>query len=603
MITNLITTIQTINSKINGVVWGVPMLCLIIFVGIFYTILTKCYQITHVKEIYENTIKGVFKKSNKKNKLENNVITQFQALSTALAATIGTGNITGVATAIFFGGPGAIFWMWICAIFGMATHFAEITLGIYYRKKDKILGYSGGAMYYLEYGIGHTLKKKHLGKVLAVLFAFFTFIASFGIGNMTQINSIAEALNTNFSIPTIYTGVIIAFISAVIIIGGITRIGKVTERIVPLMSLFYIIIGLIIIISNIKQVPFAFYSIFSCAFSTKAIAGGALGFILKRAMTYGFKRGAFSNEAGLGSSVIAHSASNTTEPIKQGMWGIFEVFFDTIIVCTFTALIILSSTINTTNLNTALTSNITIDPIIATLDTNSNENYDSNNTSHLVSTEIHSMPIKLDENNNATLYKTTENLQNFYPITVYGESYFVESVENTETPTDDNYFFGNIIKINANPIKTIENKFVYDDNGNPLVDSIHIEKVNGVSLVSLAISSKLTHFAGKLIAIAVSLFAFSTVLGWSYYGVKSIEYLGGKLATTIYKILYIAFIVIGSTIKLELAWNISDTLNGLMALPNLIGLIFLWKVVIKILKNYNQRKKNKNLKPDIAFFK
>ena len=596
--TNLITKISTINQTLNGIVWGVPMLFLIIFVGIFYTILTKCFQITHVKEIYENTIKGIFSKHKKNKKLDKNVITQFQALSTALAATIGTGNITGVATAIFFGGPGAVFWMWICAIFGMATHFAEITLGIYYRKKDKKEGYSGGAMYYLEYDIGHTLKHKNIGKILAILFASFTFIASFGIGNMTQVNSISEAINTNFNIPTIYTGIFIAFISAVIILGGITRIGKVTEKIVPLMSLFYILIGFIIILSNINQIPQAFISIFSSAFSMEAIAGGVLGFILKRAMTYGFKRGAFSNEAGLGSSVIAHAASDAIEPIKQAMWGVFEVFFDTIIICTFTALIILSSTIKTKHIDFAL-SNLTIDPIITTLE--DFENKENENNSHLVTDKIHTMPIKLDDSNNAKIYQNVDNIENFIPVKIYNKIYYVEK-NDSKNITNDDYFFGNIVKISANPIKTVENKIVYDDSI-PVVDSIHIDKVNGVSLVSLAISSKLTHYAGKIIAIAVSLFAFSTILGWSYYGVKAIEYLGGKLATIVYKILYIGFIVIGSTIKLELAWNISDTLNGLMALPNLIGLIFLWKVVIKILNNYNLRKNNKNIKAYVAFFK
>ena len=595
-------TIQDANSVLNSIVWGTPILCLIIFTGIFYTIKTRALQIRKFPEVLKNTINSIFDKGNN-NPNEKNVITRFQALSTALAATIGTGNIAGVSTAIVVGGPGSIFWMWVCAILGMITHFAEVVLGIYFRKKDNN-GYSGGPMYYLEYGLGEKHNHKFLGKTLAILFATFTFIASFGTGNMTQINSISDALNTNFSIPNIYTGIFLAIVATLVIIGGISRIGKVAEKIVPAMSVFYIIIGLIIVIANIKQVPYVFYSIFSSAFNTKAIAGGVFGYIFKRAMTYGFKRGAFSNEAGLGSSVIAHTASNVKEPVEQGMWGIFEVFFDTIVVCTFTALIILSTTMPLKNYNDQI-KNLTIEEQIVSID---NSNSIDNEYVHLINNDIKNTQIKVDSNNNAVVYEDipdtllseNHNIE-FIEINAYGKTYFVEA-QSTDDNTENDYYFGNVLKLKLNPIK-VNNQIQYDENNNPKFDSLHIEKVNGVSLVTLAVSSKLSHIAGKVLAIAISLFAFSTTLGWSYYGTKAIEYLGGKNATIVYKILFIIFIIIGATMNLNLAWDIADTMNGLMTIPNLIGILLLSGTVMSIVKNYNKRLDGENINEDISYFK
>lgn len=593
MLNDILSNIAYYNGIVNGIVWGVPMLCLIIGVGIYYSIRTKFFQVTHAKDVYDNTVKGIINisKDKKSAKEKSNVLSQFQALSTALAATIGTGNIAGVATAIMIGGPGSIFWMWICAIFGMGTHFAEVVLGMYYRKYDKDLGYSGGPMYYLENGVGKELGLKKLGKALAVMFALFTFIATFGIGNMTQVNSIAEALKSNFGVPNIVVGTVIAVLSGFIIFGGVTRIGEVTEKLVPLMAVFYVLIGLIIVIMNIKYVPQVFHDIFFGAFSLSAIAGGALGTILKRAITYGFKRGAFSNEAGLGSSVIAHSASNESEPVKQGLWGIFEVFFDTIIVCTFTSLIILSSTVKAPSLNETL-KNLTNDETIVCID-ESLKNEDGE--LKLVDTDFYKMPIKLDASNNATAYKDKpQDGKKYIEIKSYGKTYYVEALEENET-NDNSYFFGNVLKVKANSIHKTNKEVFYGDDGNPIIDSIHIENVNGVSLVTLAVSNKLSHIAGKILAIAITLFAFSTVLGWSYYGSKTIEYLFGPSSVIIYKVLYIMFIVIGSSISLNLVWDISDTFNGLMALPNLIGVLLLSGKVLQILKNYYDRKSGKNV--------
>lgn len=599
MLNEIFKNISHYNGIANGIVWGIPMLCLILGVGIFYTIRTRFFQITHIKDVYDNTVKGIVNFSNDKKsaKEKNHVLSQFQALSTALASTIGTGNIAGVTTAIIIGGPGAIFWMWICAIFGMCTHFAEIVLGIYYRKYDKDIGFSGGPMYYLENGIGRDLGFKRVGKILAVLFALFTFIATFGIGNMTQVNSIADALSTNFGVSNLVVGIVLAIISAIIIIGGISRIGKVTEKIVPFMASFYIIIALIVVLYNYKYVPLAFKSIFIGAFNTKAIAGGIFGTILKRAMTYGFKRGAFSNEAGLGSSVMAHSASNEKEPIKQGLWGIFEVFFDTIIVCTMTSLIILSSTIKAPTLNETL-NNLTIDDTIVCIDESVK---DENGNVKLVNNDFFTMPIKTNVNNDAPLYKEKPQDGKIYlEIKVYQNTYYVEKFDEKDS-NDNSYFFGSILKIRANPKYNENHELQNDENGLPIIDSIHIEPVNGVSLVTLAVSDKLSHVAGKLLAIAITLFAFSTVLGWSYYGTKTIEYLFGKKSINIYKVLYILFIIVGATINLNLVWDISDTFNGLMALPNLIGVALLSKKVLQIMKNYYERKNGKNVEPMISY--
>ena len=599
MLNDFLSNLAHYNGIVNGIVWGVPMLCLILGVGVFYSIRTKFFQVTHAKEVYDNTIKGIINsaKDKKSAKEKVNVLSQFQALSTALASTIGTGNIAGVSTAIMIGGPGSIFWMWICAIFGMGTHFAEVVLGLYYRNYDKELGYSGGPMYYLENGIGNDLGFKKLGKALAIMFALFTFIATFGIGNMTQVNSIADALKTNFGIPNIVVGAVIACVSAIIIFGGISRIGEVTEKLVPFMAVFYVIIGLIIVIMNIQYVPQGFLSIFTGAFNTSAIAGGVFGTIIKRAITYGFKRGAFSNEAGLGSSVIAHSASNEKEPVKQGLWGIFEVFFDTIIVCTFTSLIILSSTINAPSLHEGL-SNLTSEETIVCI----NESVkDENGNVRLVDNDFYQMPIKLDSSNNARVHsEKPQDGKNYIEIKAYDKTYYVEALEEKDT-NDNSYFFGNVLKIKANPIHYTNTDIMRDEQGNPVIDSIHVENVNGVSLVTLAVSNKLSHVAGKILAIAITLFAFSTVLGWSYYGSKTIEYLFGKSSIIVYRVLYIFFIVLGSTISLNLVWDISDTFNGLMALPNLIGVLLLSGKVMQIIKNYHDRKKGKNVEPMTSY--
>ena len=468
-------TIASFNNKVNGVVWGVPALVLLIGTGILMTVLTGFFQFRRFGYMWKNTIGGLFKnETGIRKSTDKHSISQFQSLCTALSATIGTGNIAGVAYAITMGGPGAVFWMWIAAIVGMMTNYSENVLGIFFRRRNEKGEWSGGAMYYLKDGVGRMKYGKIVGRVLAVLFSLFAIVASFGIGNMGQVASITESINTLVSAePTtvnLVTGLVVIVLLSLVILGGLKRIATTNERIVPFMAVFFIIGSLIIICMNISKVGAAFGAIFAGAFNFKSAAGGVGGAIIAQAMTWGFKRGVFSNEAGLGSSVMVHSASNVKEPVVQGLWGIFEVFADTIIVCTCTALVILTS-----------------------------------------------------------------------------------GVVDLETGAS----------------------------------------ISGASKLGLATESftkSFGTFGGVFIAVAVSLFAFTTILGWSYYGTKAWEYLFGTKSTLAYKVIFIAMVVVSATIDVSLAIDLSDTFNGLMAIPNLIGVVCLSGLVVRITKNYTVRK-------------
>lgn len=578
-----IDSVAKVNGVINEWVWGVPMLVLIIFTGIFMTFRTGFFQVVRAKFISNETFFAIFKKKHVTKTDEKKAISQFQALTTALAATIGTGNIAGVATAIAIGGPGAIFWMWISAFFGMMTSFSENVLGIYYRRKNLDGEWSGGAMYYLQDGLGQKKGMKKVAKVLAILFAIFCVLASFGIGNMTQVNSIADAMYTNFSIPKMVTGITLAVITALVLVGGIKRIGSVTEKLVPFMALGYICIALIIFVTNYEQIPYVFGSIFGSAFSVSAVGGGVGGYVIKRAITMGFKRGVFSNEAGLGSSVMVNSASDVKEPVVQGMWGIFEVFFDTIVVCTLTAFVLLSSSTNAPS-QTEVFSNLTMDEQIFKI---SNKEGDIN----LIDEEYNLPAIETDTSGNSKLYAEIPNGMNVIEVKAYGNTYYAEAKEGK---SEDDYIYTNVMSIKANPLKDSEGNILKDSEGNIIVESVTLNQINGVSLVSYAFSFRFGDVAGKILAIAILLFAFSTVLGWSFYGTKAVEYLFGTKPTIVYKVIFVAFIIVGATLNLGLAWNIADTLNGLMAIPNLIAIIALSGTVVKITKNYTERKIKKN---------
>ncbi len=324
----LVDSVNSVNSAVNNFVWGIPMLVLLVGTGILMTVLTRFFQLSHIGHWFQNTIGGIFRDRHitKHTDKEDKAISQFQSLCTALAATIGTGNIVGVASALIAGGPGAIFWMWIVAFFGMMTNYSENVLGIYYRRRNTKGEWCGGAMYYLKDGLGSYKGCKQIGAVLAVLFSVFCLLASFGIGNMSQVNSIAANMEAAFSIPTVATGIGLMVLAALVIVGGLKRIASVTEKLVPFMAIAYILGALTIFIANIGQCGAVFSAIFKGAFGLKAVGGGIVGSGVKLALTWGMKRGVFSNEAGLGSSVMVHSNSNVKEPVRQGMWGIFEVF-------------------------------------------------------------------------------------------------------------------------------------------------------------------------------------------------------------------------------------------------------------------------------------
>lgn len=570
--------IAAINSAINGVVWGVPMLVLIIATGIYMTVRTHFFQITKFGHWCNETFLAIFKKKSVTKTKEKKAISQFQALSTALAATIGTGNIAGVATAIAVGGPGAVFWMWLSAFFGMMTNYSENVLGIFFRKKNDHGEWSGGAMYYINEGLKDRKGFKHIAKPLAVLFSCFCVLASFGIGNMTQVNSISSAMKSNFNIPTIVTGVILAIIAGLVIVGGIKRIASVTEKLVPFMALFYIVGCLIIFISNYKQIPYVFSSIFSNAFNFSAVAGGVGGYIIKRAVTMGFKRGVFSNEAGLGSSVMVHSASDVKEPVVQGMWGIFEVFFDTIIVCTLTAFVLLSSPAESKTFDDAMQSISTEAQYFE------------------IHTPAAGEAVSLIDDNVNPLYKLAPadaaegSYTEYKAKTAYGQELTLKFMNESSASGESDFTFANIMEVRGIQAKDANGNLLTDENGNPVIESVEINEVNGVPLVTYAFSLKLGHIAGKILAIAILLFAFSTVLGWSFYGTKALEYLFGTKATAVYKIIFVLFVIVGCTMELSLAWDIADTLNGLMAIPNLIGVLLLSGTVVKITNNYVRRK-------------
>lgn len=577
---SFIDTVAKINGAVNGVVWGIPMLVLIIGTGIYMSVRTGFFQITRIKTWANETFLAIFKKKSVTKTDEKKAITQFQALSTALAATIGTGNIAGVATAVCIGGPGAVFWMWISALFGMMTSFSENVLGIYFRKKNEHGEWSGGAMYYLEEGLKDKKGLRRIAKPLSVMFAIFCVLASFGIGNMAQSNSISSAMQSNFNIPTVVTGVVLAIIAALVVLGGIKRIAKVTEKLVPFMAIFYIVGCLIIFVMNFRHIPYVFSSIFKSAFSFSAVAGGVGGYIIKRAVTMGFKRGVFSNEAGLGSSVMVNCASDVKEPVIQGMWGIFEVFFDTIIVCTLTAFVILSSPANSVSFEEAL-SNVSTQPQYFTI------NYTDGGT-NLIDSDIN--PKYIVASDDAAEGTYTE----YFAKTVYGQEFPVKILNSDNVNDENNFTFANVMELKGVQAKDANGNHLTDENGDPIIDSIDINEVNGVPLVTYAFSQRLGSVSGKILAIAILLFAFSTTLGWSFYGTKALEYLLGTKATIVYKIIFVLFIIVGCTMKLGLAWDISDTFNGLMALPNLIGVLSLSGIVVAITKNYIHRRIKKD---------
>lgn len=490
--------LNVINYINDNILWGVPLIVALLGTGIIITICTKAVQIRKFGDSVNSTIVPTFKSMGKKGKKgDGKTISQFEAFSAAISGTVGTGNIVGVASAIISGGPGAVFWMWVSAFFGLATNYSENILGLYYRKKDKDGNIYGGPMYYIENGMKAKIGGKTLSfKWLGMFFAVCCMLAASGMG-MVQANNITGTLQSTIN----YDGVakwnnVIGYcvaaaaviLTALIVIGGIKRIGKVASMVVPFMSIFFIVVALVIIFMNVAAIPTAFALIFKSAFNFNAAAGGVLGYGIMKAMRFGFARGIFSNEAGLGSSVIAHCASETKEPVKQGLWGIFEVFFDTFIICTLTALTILTAFITKNGADVAIT--------------------------------------------DYTGGKNALSLEAF-------------------------------------------------------IDTLGVTG-------SIAFS------------IILPIFAFTTIIAWSYYGEKAAQYLFGekhaKVSGFVFKLIYVLTLAFGAITASDFIWALDDMFNALMALPNLIALICLSGTIVKLTKNYYDRKKGLDVEPMLSAY-
>ena len=467
-------TLSEIVNYLNGIAWGPWMLILLVGTGVYLSARVGFIQFTKFGYAMKNTLGKLFEKQS----AGEGEVTPFQALATALAATVGTGNIAGVTGAIAVGGPGAVFWMWLSALFGMVPKYAEVVLAVRYRERNAKGDWVGGPMYYIKNGLGAKWNW------LAILFSLLGALAAFGIGNMTQVNTIAGAINNaidafggntaanSFEIfgqmvpfTSLVIGGIVALIVALTLFGGVKRIGTVTERMVPAMAAIYIVCALCVVFSNLGSVGKVFAMIFQGAFSAEAALGGAFGITIMTTIQKGVGRGVFSNEAGLGSAPIAHAATSETNPVKQGMYGIFEVFMDTIVICTLTALTVLCG--------------------------------------NAAGVEI-----------------------------AWGQS-------------------------------------------------------AGTELIAAAFATVFGAKIGSLIvAVGIGLFALSTVLSWSLYGTRCFEFLFKGKGVGVFQTIFVFMVVVGATLELDLVWNIADTLNGFMAIPNLIALLGLSGVVIKLTKEF-----------------
>ncbi|ATB70910.1 sodium/alanine symporter [Sulfurospirillum diekertiae] len=435
--------IEKLVATLSGIVWGAPMLVLLVGTGLYLTIILRGMQFWALP----HALKLIFHKESD----GEGEISHFAALMTALAATVGIGNIVGVATAITLGGPGAVFWMWMTGLVGMATKYSEAVLAVKYRQKGHHHGFKGGPMYYLTYGL-------NMPK-LGMAFAIFTAIAAFGIGNMTQANAVAQILSSEMAVPTWVTGVVLLTLTAVVILGGIKSIGNFTSFLVPFMILAYVSVSLVILAMNLDKLGDAFGLIFHYAFSPIAAGGGFVGATMAAAIRYGVARGVFSNESGLGSAPIAAAAAKTNDPVRQALVSMTQTFIDTLVVCTMTALIILIS-----------------------------------------------------------------------PFWQQG--------------------------------------------------------VSPSALTMQSFQLYLGTFGGIVVVISTVLFAYSTILGWSYYGEKAFEYIFGERFIRLYRVLFIVGVMVGSMLKLEFVWNFSDLMNGMMAIPNLVALLLLSRVISAESKRY-----------------
>lgn len=462
--------ISSIVGKINSFLWDFALLFLLCGTGIYFTIRLKFVQIVKFKDGWDRTFGGLSLRGKAAGK---EGMSSFQSLATAVAAQVGTGNLAGAATALIAGGPGAIFWMWLSAFFGMATIFVEASLGQQYKTVTESGNAIGGPAYYIKAAF-----KGPFGKFLAGLFAIFIILALGFMGNMVQSNSISGAFVNAFpQIKPIYIGIACALVAAFIFIGGLKRIASFAEKTVPIMALFYIIGSVIILIMNIKNLPSSIVLIFTSAFNPQAVIGGGLGIGVQQAMRYGVARGLFSNEAGMGSTPHAHALAKVKHPCEQGVVAMIGVFFDTFIVVTLTALVILSSDILQTKI---------------------------------------------------------------YPLDT----------------------------VSAIP-----------------------ETLKGVGLPQAAFSNGFGFFGVVFVAVCLLFFAFTTIIGWYFFGEQNVKYLFGEKAVKVYAVLVVGFILLGSVLKVDLVWDLADCFNGLMVIPNLLGILALSGIVGTLFKEYNDLNK------------
>jgi AGCS family alanine or glycine:cation symporter len=446
----MLETLTRLNATLNGLVWGWPMIVLLMGTGLLLTILTGAIQFRRLGLALREVLGRITWRSGGRGDVR-----PFQAVATALASTVGVGNIAGVATAIFLGGPGAVFWLWVSGLLGMATKYAEIVVALHYREPDASGTMRGGAMYVLKKGPGWPW----LGSVFALL----TALAAFGIGNMVQANSVADALRATLQVPPWLTGAALVVLTALVILGGIRSIARVTQWLVPFMAVFYVLGALLVLALHAEHLPRALALIFKGAFSGTAAVGGFAGSTLMMALRYGIARGLFSNEAGLGSAPMVHATADTDHPVRQGLYGVFEVFVDTLVICTATALVILVT---------------------------------------------------------------------------------------------DTWICG----------------------------------ATGAALSARAFEAGLPGTFGDLVVTGgLLLFAFSTLLGWSYYGETGIVYLLGAKAAMPYRLAWLVFVYLGATGSLHLVWDIADTLNGLMAIPNLVGLLVSIPLLLRLQREFFAR--------------
>lgn len=531
--------ILSLVEGVNCILWGAPMLSALVFTGGFFTLRTRGFQFRRWLYCLKST---VFSKRSRSP--GGGGVTPFQAMASSLAATLGTGNIAGVAAALTAGGAGAVFWMWTTALLGTMTGFAENVLGGYYRRK--IGGeWKGGAMYYIRYGLAERKHTSRAAKPLAAVFAGACVLASFGMGNIVQINSAAMAMESGFGIPAWISGLILAGCAGVVIFGGMKRTARVSEKLVPLMSGLYIIGSLIIIGTNIQRVPDLAGEIFRGAFGLEQATAGVGGYMVKQAVGMGIRRGVFSNEAGLGSSPSAHAASEETEPCILGMWSIVEIFFNTLIMCSMTALVLLCCPCRAAPMDEVFL-NITDQP----------QYFRLTDQEGLITSGAE---LPVSGGGDLRQFRTADGVS------------FCAHIDT-----------GGITCTNLMKITGVErNGVIYD---------VVIEEVSGAELVTTAFSSVFGGIAGKLISGAVVMFAFTTVIGWSCFGSGAAEFLFGKGSRVPYLAVFTAVSAVGGMMGVSAAWGAADLFNGVMAVINLPVVLLLSGKVDLITRNFSARR-------------